>query len=149
MKKMLYVFRPLLNGEELIKWAKSNGFKTTIKPEEMHVTIAYSREKVEWEQFTPQNKNITINGGKRSLKRFDGGATVLLFESNILKDRWNEFKKGGASWDYPDYHSHVTLSYKADNLDVNSIEPYQGTLKFGPEEFKDLDLDYKETIEEV
>lgn len=148
MKKTLYVHRPLLNGEDLAEWAKSSGFKTTIDPSEMHVTIAFSKEQVEWDQFKPNNNIIRVEKGERSVKQFDGGATVLVFESKMLNDRWNEFKSGGASWDWPEYHSHVTISYNAGNLNVNKIEPYTGMLRFGPEIFKEVDLNWKNRIEE-
>lgn len=143
MNKTLYVYRPLLNADEFIEWAKSVGFKTTLKPEEMHVTIAFSREPVEWNKFKPEEFIFNIRGGKRSLEQFDGGATVMQFESERLKDRWDEFKAGGASWDFPDYKSHITISYKAENMNVSKLEPYRGMLRFGPEVFKEVDLDWK------
>lgn len=148
MKKMLYVNRPLLNGEDVVKWAKSVGFKTTLDPSEMHVTIAFSKEPVDWDQFEPAEKHLSIAGGKRSIRQFEGGATVLVFESELLHKRWEEFKDGGASYDFPEYHSHVTISYKAEDLDVSKVDPYMGALKFGAEEFKVPDLDWKNTIEE-
>jgi 2'-5' RNA ligase len=147
MKKMLYVYRPLLNAEDVVKWAKSVGFKTTIDPSDMHVTIAYSREPVDWDQFGEQMKYVSVLYNY-IIKQFDGGATVLSFNSEILHNRWKQFLEGGASWDYPDYNPHVTLTYKAEDLDITSIPPYKGVLMFGQEVFKELDLDYKDTIVE-
>ena len=149
MRKTLYVHRELLNGEDVVKWAKSVGFKTTIDPSEMHVTIAFSKEVVDWSHFSPDTNTIRVSGGERTVKQFEGGATVLVFESNMLKDRWNEFKEGGASWQFPNYHSHVTISYKAENLDVGKIKPFTGMLRFGPEIFKEVNLEWKSEIKEV
>ena len=44
----LYVSRPVLNADEIIAWAKSVGFKTTLPAEDMHVTVCYSKEPVNW-----------------------------------------------------------------------------------------------------
>lgn len=148
MKKTLYVNRPLLNGEEVIKWAKSNGFKTTLSADEMHVTIAFSKTPVEWDKFEPRKSKIRVVSGERSLKQFNEGATVLAFQSTLLHERWKAFRDGGASWDFPEYQPHVTISYKAEDLNVKSITPYSGELVFGPEEFEAINLDWKNDIKE-
>lgn len=44
----LYVSRHVENADEIIAWAKSVGFETTLPAEDMHVTICYSREPVDW-----------------------------------------------------------------------------------------------------
>ena len=44
----LYVSRHVENAEEIIAWAKSVGFATTLLAEDMHVTICYSKEPVDW-----------------------------------------------------------------------------------------------------
>ncbi len=44
----LYVSRHVENAEEIIVWAKSVGFETTLPAEDMHVTVCYSKEPVDW-----------------------------------------------------------------------------------------------------
>lgn len=146
MKKPLYVYRPLLNGEDVVKWAKESGFKTVLDPSEMHVTIAYSRVPVDWDQFGDEIEYLSVLDNY-SIKQFDGGATVLSFKSALLQKRWQEFIDGGASWDYPEYQPHVTISYKAEEIFMSMIQLFRGVLHFGQEVFKDLDLDWKPSEE--
>ena len=48
IERPLYVSRPVENADEIIQWAKSVGFETTLPAEDMHVTICYSKEPVDW-----------------------------------------------------------------------------------------------------
>lgn len=78
----------------------------------------------------------------------DEGAVVLRFSSNSLRQRWQEFRDGGASWDYDEYLPHVTISYNAGHIDVTEIAPYEGVLIFGPERFAAVDDDWADDIHE-
>src|SRR4029077_455999 len=149
--KTLYVNRPLLNADEVIGWAKSNGFAKTITADDMHVTLAFSRAPVDWDTLTENHSTLTISsGGPRSVERLgpNGEAVVLRFESQALQERWAQFKKAGASWDYDDYRPHVTISFDAPEIKVEDIEPYDGELVFGPEVFAELKEDWKATVTE-
>ena len=46
--KTLYVRRDVLNADEIIAWAKGQGFKTTLPADEMHVTVMFTRSLVDW-----------------------------------------------------------------------------------------------------
>jgi hypothetical protein len=146
--KTLYVHRPLLNYAAVVAWAKANGFASTLN-DDMHVTVAFSRQPVDWSKVKPQQDTITITNGDRSLAKLGatGDATVLHFDPSKLVGRWNEFIDAGASWDWPDYKPHITISYQAG--DVDSIAPYDGTLVFGPEVFAELKEDWKNEIVEA
>lgn len=156
MPRPLYVSRKLLNGADLIRWAKANGFETTLPAEDMHVTILYSKRPVDpmkmgetWEGNEKGELRIKP-GGPRALERFDGGAVVLQFASWSLQSRHEQMVREGASHDYPEYLPHVTLTYEApEGLDLASIVPYSGELRFGPEIFAPIDEDWKAKIEEV
>jgi uncharacterized protein len=149
MKKTLYVNRPLLNGHHIVEWAKSQGFKTTIDPSDMHATIAFSKQPVDWNKIEPLKGDFILRGAMGTVKQFDNSATVMTFKSGRLSQRWNEFIKAGASWDWPEYQPHITISYKADNIDPSKVRPFEGTLWFGPEKFKEVDLDWKSNVEEI
>jgi hypothetical protein len=142
----LYVRRNLLNAGEFIKWAKSQGFKSTLPAEEMHVTLVYSKTAVDWEQFTERTDIVGLYAvtEKRKLTPLGkDGAIVLQFQSSELSVRHEEFGRGGASWDYPSFHPHVTVSYNAEGLDLSTIPPYAGYLEFGPEIFDEIDDTWK------
>lgn len=133
----MYVCRPLLNTDDFVAWAKSQGFATTIDPDDLHVTLAYSRQPVSWPD--PVNDKLVIRPSEnRSVEALgDGGAVVLRFNSPTLEGRWQEFKAAGASWDYEKYQPHVTISYQApEGFNPETAEPYKGELVFGPEQVK-------------
>ena len=60
-KKTLYVSRPVANAKEILKWAKDQGITDLIKADEMHVTIAFSKKKVAWDDFKVNDKSIDVS----------------------------------------------------------------------------------------
>jgi len=139
----LYIRRPLLNADEVIKWAKDQGFKTTYPADEMHVTVCYSKTPVDWMKAgetwgSDPDGNLTVRpGGPRQMAAFgpDKNCAVLLFGSSDLKWRNEWLKEIGTTSDYPEYQPHVTISQDFGELDLSKVEPYQGALEFGPEVF--------------
>lgn len=152
----LYVQRKLLNGGDLIKWAESQGFETTLPADDMHVTVLYSRTAVDpmkmgegWSS-DPDGGLVVKAGGPRAVERLGENAVVLLFASWSIVSRHNEMVEAGGSHDYPEYQPHVTLSYTVPvGVDLEAIKPYAGELRFGPEIFEPLDLDWKSKISEA
>lgn len=154
----LYVRRDLMpaSAKALAAWAKANGFATTLKPEDMHVTVLYSKQAVDPMKMgeawgTETNGDLIIKrGGPRALEQFDGGAVVLQFASWSLVSRHADMVRAGASHDFEEYLPHVTISYAApEGMDLTKIKPFDGELHFGAEIFEPLDLDWKSKIGEV
>lgn len=160
--RTLYVCRYLQNADEFIKWAKGQGFKQTLKPEDLHVTIAHSSRAVDWmaiQQAWGNSPNIdgkptgeltVAPGGPRLVEPLgDKGAVVLLFNDWSLASRHQEIvDKGGASWDFASYQPHVTITWDAEGLDLSQVEPYNGPLVFGPEVFSEVDNNWADNITE-
>jgi len=147
-EQTLYVKRRLENADDLIAWAKANGFDTTLPPDDMHVTVCYSKAPVDWDSVTPKTGNVTNVSDDRSLKQF-GDAVVLAFDAPVLEQHHDRFMDAGGSHDYPSYQPHVTITYQApEGVDLSEIEPFDGLLIFGPEEFKPLKANWKDTIVE-
>ena len=149
----LYVYRQLLNAGEVIDWARSQGFVTTMPADELHVTVTYSKRPVNWfgmGQFGSGTEELTVApGGPRMVERLgDGSVIALLFQSPDLQWRHREMRDAGASWDYPSYLPHVTLSYEAGDLDLSKMKPYQGRLVFGPEQFEAIQDNWHELVDE-
>jgi hypothetical protein len=137
----MYVSRRVTNADDIITWAKSVGFKDILSPEDMHVTVAFSRTEVDWNSFTPEQSTINNTKGGRKLEHL-GDAHVLILESKILKKEWQKFIDGGASWDYDDYIAHVSITYDVDEtLDLSKITPYSGLVTLGKQEIEELELD--------
>lgn len=145
-KRTLYVCRPLLNGAALHKWAASQGFKSTLPANDMHATIAFSHALMDWP--AKQGGKLTVAGGKRLMEQF-GDAIVLRFASAKLKDRWQQFRDAGASWNHHGYKPHVTITYEGRGIDLDDVEPYRGELVFGPERFAEVKDDAADDITET
>lgn len=154
--RTLYVSRKLKNADDLIAWAKGQGFAKTVPTDELHVTIAFSRTPVDWMKcgagWTGQNNNgdiVVEPGGARLVEPLgDKGAIVLLFNSAELSWRNRDIVNAGASWDWPDYQPHVTITYEGAGVDLDKVEPYRGKLVFGPEIFAEVDEDWKDKVTE-
>jgi cation transport regulator ChaB len=140
----LYVRRIVENADEIIKWAKSQGFETTQASSSLHATIIYSKESVEWPE--PDDDVVTVRSHtKRAVEPLgEDGAVVLKFESPTLSRRWAELCEMGCSCDYDTYTPHVTITWKADDLDLTKVEPYTGPIVLGPEVFEPVDEDWRD-----
>jgi uncharacterized protein len=148
--RTLYVSRKVLNAADVIAWAKEQGFKTTLPADDLHVTITFSRTPVDWLAMgAAWDDEIKIpRGGPRLMEKF-GEARVLLFSSNMLNWRHAEMIEKGASWDHPEYQSHITISYDPDAPDLADVEPYQGEIILGPELFAEVKEDWAEGIKDT
>lgn len=145
----LYVQRKLYNPQPFIDWAKSQGFPSVLAPEELHVTIVYSKAPVSWDALPPDESPCHSFGGIREIIPLGSeGAVVLKFPSKDLADRHQQWAEAGASWDYESYQSHVTISYDAASVDLSKVKPYTGVLEFGPEIYEPLEENWKAMVVE-
>lgn len=156
--RTLYVSRKVLNASDIIAWAKEQGFAKTLLPDDMHVTIAFSRYPVDWMKagsaWSENDKGqMTIKpGGARLVERLgaQGQAVVLLFSSSELSWRHEDIKRNsGATWDWPEYQPHITISYDAGGMDLSKVKPYAGRIELGPEVFEEVKDDWEKSVAEV
>ena len=136
---------PVLNGAALIDWASEFNFDEMCAPSELHATVAYSKAEIDWNKVPEMDTPFTVpDNTERSIGFLgDSGALVLHLsadDATELKKRWQQYKDAGASWDYPDYMPHITLSYKSGLTEEQlvNVRPYEGELMFGPEVRKQL-----------
>ena len=150
--RTLYVSRKLLNATEFLKWAKAQGFTETTPAKDLHVTVLFTRDRVDWmKAHTDWNEdedgNLTIPaGGARIVEPLgDKGGVVLLFNATRLSWRHEQLKREvGCDDRFPEYQPHVTITYEApEGLDLDTVEPYTGALKFGPEKFEEVEEDWR------
>lgn len=151
----LYVQRKLLNGKDLIAWAKDNGFKSTLYADDLHVTVLYSKTAVDpmkmGESWSgDENGHVRVKpGGPRAIERLGPSAVVLLFASDDIQFRHMRMVEAGGSHDFDSYQPHVTISFDVPrDFDLEALKPYTGALEFGPEIFEPLDLNWKSKVTE-
>lgn len=147
--RTLYVRRDVVNADEIIAWAKAQGFKSTLPVDDMHVTVMFSRTPVDWMKMGETwSENPEIQpGGARVMESF-GNARVLLFNSSELSWRHEQMKREGATWDHPEYQPHITISYDPDSPDLSDVEPYTGRIVLGPEIFEEVNENWLEGVKE-
>lgn len=146
----LYVRRNVLNGAAIVKWAKKQGFKTTLPAGDMHVTLAFSRKPLDWHKAGAAWED-TIDvpaGGPRTVERFGMNAIVLEIASNNLKYRHQALKRAGAISEFEEYRPHITITYNPGTVDLEKVTPYQGKILLGHEIFEPIKEDWKSTIQE-
>lgn len=141
--RTLYVSRKVVNVAELKAWAKAQGL-----PElqaDLHVTIAYSSTPVDWIEMGAtwgdytgkgEGKLMIAAGGPRVVEPLGDRTAVLMFASSDLSWRNREMREKGASWDWPDYQPHISLT--GEPVDLANVEPYRGKIELGPEIFEEI-----------
>jgi phage-related protein (TIGR01555 family) len=152
--RTLYVRRDLLNQKDLKAWAKKQGFKTSLT--DMHVTIAYSKEPVDWitmgsDWGSPSDSDgkVTVSaGGPRVMEKF-GKAVVLAFACTDFSYRNRSMLNRGATWDHEDYTPHITITYDGGDLDIMHMKAYDGPLEFGPEIFEEIKTGFNNEVDTV
>lgn len=139
--RSLYVSRPVVNAAEIRAWAKAQGLPPL--QADLHVTIAASRTPMDWMRIDGedwnQDKDGTIEippGGVRLVEPLGDRTAVLLFTSSRLSWRHEQISRAGASWDFPEYQPHISLT--GDPVDLAGVEPYRGVIRLGPEIFEEF-----------
>jgi len=149
--KTLYVSRDLENSADFLAWAAAQGFESAFVPGELHVTIAFSKQPVDWDTIIPDDRPLEVPASDdRQIKQLgpEGEAVVLGFSSAALAARWQQIKNAGASWDYESYQPHVTITYNGEGIDLSTVEPYRGPLIFGPEKFNEISEGWTASVQE-
>lgn len=114
---------------------------------DMHTTVVYSRTPVEF----PVEKNIDVSVGRdvqfHVFNTRDGKrALVLKIKSDYLTSRHELGNELGASYDFPDYIPHITLSYDVGEKQF-STKPFklEKDLKIKEEYYEELNLNWKQS----
>jgi phage-related protein (TIGR01555 family) len=140
--RSLYVHRKVVNTSDIAAWAEDQGI--TDLRDDLHVTVAYSRQAFDWMKAGNANdwgtdgsdQLVVPEGGPRAVEPLGGMSAVLLFASSQLSWRHESIIRAGGSHDYPDYTPHISLT-KAP-IDLTKVEPYRGRIVLGPEIFEDI-----------
>ncbi|MDV3469018.1 DUF1073 domain-containing protein [Stenotrophomonas sp. C3(2023)] len=140
--RSLYVCRKVVNTGDIEAWARAQGI--TDLRDDLHVTVAYSRQAFDWIKAGNANdwgssgtdELVIPEGGPRAVEPLGGMSAVLMFASSPLVWRHESIIRAGGSHDFPDYTPHISLS-KAP-IDLEKVEPYRGRIVLGPELFEEI-----------
>lgn len=152
--RTLYIRRDVINSDEIRAWAKDQGFESV--QDGLHVTIIHTRTPLDWikvgqagEWSSDEDGEMVIApGGPRLMERF-GDAIVLQFASSRLTWRHEDIKRLGADTDYPEYQPHVTISWDGAGIDLTKVVPYKGKIVLGPEQFEEVDDNWRAKVVET
>jgi hypothetical protein len=128
--------------DQIEKVQKSLGLLNPVSRDDLHTTICYSQVNV---PFTASNASLIVST-KNHLEIWDtnnGPALILCLNSQYLEERHKYSRILGATYDYPDYKPHITLSYNlgAQAIDL-SITDVNVPITISHEVVEDLDLDW-------
>lgn len=139
----MYGRRNVENAAEIIKWAKGEGFETTQLPSDMHVTVAYSKQAVDWPEQDEDSITIRSARGRSVEPLGDNGAVVLKLRSLNLQRRFDEMcNEYGCTWDHDGFNPHLTITWDAGDLDLSKVKTYAGPVVLGPEVFEEINEDW-------
>lgn len=143
----LYVSRKLLNGGDLLAWARAQGFKDLEKLNELHATVLSCRTPVDWFKlaedawYSPESITVPAGGPRAVEPLGDKGVLVLHFGNDDFQYRHRALIEAGATHGHEAYWPHVTFAMSAEGVDLDNVKPYTGELRFGPEIWEPLDSD--------
>lgn len=146
----VYVSRRLINAQKVREHFEAQGLKVTVANDRQHVTVIYSKAPVDWFKAAGGIWNsaelIVPAGGPRMMDRFgpNANAIVLMFSSGELQWRHRELLEAGCSHDF-DYHCHITLDYSGQDIDLDTIQPYKGELRFSYEDWQEIQEDWSKS----
>ena len=107
--------------DNLNRFVQNLQIENTVPPGKFHTTIVYSRR---WVPLKPAIYRENIDPRSYKWKVFGTPGLeclVLTFESEVLHSRWKEAIGLGATWDHNGYQPHVTITYDARDINVDSL----------------------------
>lgn len=131
------------DAKHLVKWAKGEGVKNVYEPDDMHVTLAYSRDYFEYEPEGILKDPIVTKTREPKFLGKDKNVLVMTLESKELQKRFKECIDAGASYDFPDYIPHVTISGDPGDIKLEHLEPLRTTITLVSDYSELLDLEKK------
>lgn len=131
--------------DALKAYQEENNIPSPLGADEMHATVMFSTKYIpDFEALGPE---LDWDGDFAGFDMFGDDdadkALVLKFTCSELQDRFDHIMtEYGASWDYDDFTPHITLSYDAGDVDIDSLPPFKGHITIVSEYGEDLELDW-------
>jgi len=128
--KTLWLYRPLINWQDIYRWAIDQNIKKLMPPEQLHLTLATCRQPVDWSGLELRQDTLEIPEGHKVVQIFGYIAKGLAFGHPAIKERHTELARLFPTMDHPKLlRPHVTLMRGGKMPKA----PYEGRLVLGPE----------------
>lgn len=147
--RSLYIRRDVKNWKAIKAFYEEQG-AANVYGSEMHVTICYSKQPVDWlkvgaDSWGNQDDrgNLTVKaGGPRVMEQF-GKHLVLAFSNTDLSWRHRSIlEQTGGSWDdEDDFTPHVSISRDPGAVDPLTMKSWTGPIDLGPEIFEEIQVE--------
>lgn len=135
-RSSLCLSRPLLNWIDAYRWLESEGIRKAIPPSDLHMTLATVRDEVDWSGLVPDDRELVVPAGQKSVQIFAYTIKGLTFGHPEVSRRHAELLSMFPTMDHPTLRPHVSL-YKGGRMPGSC---YPGELVFGPERAEEFDL---------
>ena len=144
--------------DAIAQYMQENDIPNPIPVDKLHTTLLYSRKFLP--DYTPKGKISPVWVGtpttfdvwesKGKLRDEEPKKCLVLeYDCDKLDDRHEELmEEHGATYDFPTYKTHITLSYDIGDLDIKDLPDITDTLhkiKIVSEYGENLDLDWSKT----
>ena len=124
---------------KIVEHLKSIGINDSINPEELHVTLMYSKNKnINIESDSTKIYSAMQTGKPEIMGNDPYRALVIKLDSDELHGRFVELLLSGAEHSYPDFTPHLSLKYSPTEQDLKLLQdnPIQiGDIKLTGEVF--------------
>lgn len=143
--KPAWLHRPLLNWQDVYRFALEAGVKKMMPPEQLHMTLATVRDPVDWSLVELQTNELVIPEGFKSVQILGWTVKALTFGHPDIKARHEEIKAIYPQMDHPLLRPHVSL-FRGGKLPQQG---YLGKLIFGPEILEEFSEEKGRNIKHV
>lgn len=137
-------------NDSIKKYIEDNDIPNGISPKDFHTTLLYSRKFLP--DYEPEGVysqpmiGKPVGFEKWSTQPDDNGKVsaclVLRYDCDQLTSRHEALmQEHEATYDYPEYKPHITLSYDIGSLQVKDLPKFDSELKIVKEYSEELDVD--------
>jgi hypothetical protein len=145
--RTLYIRRDVMNYKDIAQHYKKLGV-SNVYGAEMHVTICYSKQPVDWLKVgedswgNSEDGTLTVKAGGPRVNEQFGKYLVLAFASTDLAWRHcSILDRTDGTWDYEDYTPHISVSTDPGAVDPITMPAYTGPIVLGPEIFEEIKVE--------
>jgi len=109
--------------DNIVAFQTKNNIPNPVPSEDLHSTIVYSRVPIEW--IPEGHINLRVNTDASVLETWEtrGGSSCLVWHyySPFQHKRFKDAMELGATYDFPEYKCHITLSYDCGDVTAEAI----------------------------